>query len=218
MAKAKIIGKNWRQKQQLQSQSPKAAKKLGPTPSCEPPTAAAPTAATATAAKKKYKKKKHSLSSPSLGKYSPMLLRKVFQQQKESQLSKPEVRPESEVDDFFDEMSFCRLWASETGAVLHGEERTLGGGGGGGLLRRRGEPFFGEEVYRGEKNFLPLFGGTSSSPIANGSCSLASVQEEPVAVKKKKKSIIASLSLGPKDFPKKLQQNLASVNNQVSMV
>ena len=221
VAKAKMIGRNWRQKQQLQPPSQGFGKKLTASPSLEPPSTS-----TSTAAKKKYKKK-HSLSSPSLGKYSPLLLRKVFQQQKESQLAKFEPRPEDDMDDFFDETLFSRLWASETrggpSSRLHGEERTLGDGGISSPRRR--EAFVREDVRRsssssfsggvgGSNNFLPLFVGTPL--IGNNSCSLASVQEETApVVKKKKKSIIATLSLGQKDFPKKFQQNLANVNSQI---
>jgi len=224
VAKAKIIGRNWRQKQQQQQMLPPSlgsGKKLVASSSLEPATSAS-------AAKKKYKKKKHSLSSPSLGKYSPLLLRKVFQQKNESQLAKFEPRPEDDMDDFFDETLFSRLWASETRGVTstsrpHFEERSLGDGAS--VSRRRGEAFVREDVRRssssgfgGEQraanNFLPLFVGTPL--IGNTSCSLAAVQEDPVpVVKKKKKSIIATLSLGQKDFPKKLQQNLASVNSQI---
>jgi hypothetical protein len=220
VAAAKILGRNWQQKNQqhrlvsnLKNAEPPLVEVLSPVE-----------------VKKKYKKKKHSLSSPSLGKYSPLLLRKVFQQQKDpqqqqqQQLSKVEVRIDEE-----DETSFGQLWASEMSRI-RGEEKRIGG-----FLEERekdnGEAAFpfasGLYASGGENknNFSSsssslLFGGTFSN---SNSCSLAVLQQEqrlavPVIQKKKKKSIISSLSLGPKELPKKLvavQQNLVSVNSQI---
>ena len=233
VAKAKLIGRAWYQKQQKNVRANVVTNhKLGQTSSYEilstpstTSTTSSATASTAATAKKKYKKKKHSLSSPSLGKYSPMLLRKVFQQNKEFQSSKFEedARLEDACDDYdYEETVFSRLWASEASGTLHGEERSLAGG-----STRKGET---EEAFTsaersvlrrsGENKNNFLFGRTFSVGNGSGSCSLAvnassSLQESLSSVppKKKKKSIIASLSLGQKDLPKKIQQNFA--NSQI---
>ena len=215
VAAAKILGRNWQQRNQqhklvsnLKNVEPQIVEVLPTVP-----------------AKKKYKTKKHSLSSPSLGKYSPMLLRKVFQQQQKDhpQLAKVEVRIEEE-----DETSFGQLWASEMSRI-RGEEKRIGG-----VLEERERdneeafPFASGLYPSGENknNFSSssslLFGGTFSNSNSN-SCSLAVLQQEqrlavPVVAKKKKKSIISSLSLGQKELPKKLvavQQNFVNANNQI---
>jgi len=218
VAAAKILGRNWQQrhqKQQLeQQQQQQLLQRIA-----EATNEATAAAAVVVVAKKKYKKKKHSLSSPSLGKYSPLLLRKVFQQNQSkdpSNLVKVEVRlDEEDVEDEF-EASFS-LWASEAEnsrlssslVLLHGEERTRGGVG-----KREEEAFSRSGLDSSLENNKNNLRGTlhASSSLNNNSCSLA-VQHErasqhslSVPLKKKKKSIISSLSLGGKDSPKKLKE------------
>ena len=217
MAAAKILGRNWQQRHQKQhleqQQQQQLLQRIAE--------ASNETTPVVVVVKKKYKKKKHSLSSPSLGKYSPLLLRKVFQQNQNkdpSNLVKVEVRLDEEDGEDEFETSFS-LWASEAEnarlsspfVLLHGEERTRSGVG-----KREEEPFSqsgldsSNSSLENNKNNLR---GTlhASSSLNNNSCSLA-VQHErashytlSVPLKKKKKSIISSLSLGGKESPKKLK-------------
>ena len=216
VAAAKILGRTWQQrhqqkvlqKQQLLQQQQPVKRTFSNQRLPEPVLpASSPT--------KKYKKKKHSLSSPSLGKYSPMLLRKVFQHQQKDPLVEVTLNEDDEFE-FESERPFT-LWASETETartplLLHGEERRRGG-------ENKREDFF-------QKDPLPRGLTNSRIPEAStSSCSLGvelnteSLLSVPVVQKKKKKSIISSLSLGHhKELPKKLvaaQQSLTTTSSSI---
>jgi len=167
VAAAKILGRTWqnRQKQaQLQqqaedSQSPHLLMK-------------------------KDKKKKHSLSSPSLGKYSPLLLRKAWQQKDVGKM-------EDLTDDpFEDDGEFSDFWNFDFMTNPHAEARSRDGR----------ENVEGLQECR-KKKYI------QGSPVFESSSlpgSVTNVLQLPLP-KQKKKSIISSFSLSQKDFqPKKL--------------
>ena len=212
VAAAKILGRTWQQRhqqkalqrQQLLQQQQPVKRTFSNQRLPEPVLPAA-------APKKKYKQKKHSLSSPSLGKYSPMLLRKVFQHQQQKDPLVEVALNEDEEFEFEGERPFT-LWASETETartplLLHGEERTRGG-------QNKREDFFAKDPFspRGLTNSR-AFDASRTSSCSLGVEPISSHLSVPVVPKKKKKSIISSLSLGHKELPKKLvaaQQSLTT--------
>lgn len=173
VAAAKLLGRTW-QHRQKQAQAQQQALEL----------AKADEAQTPQLLMKKYKKKKHSLSSPSLGKYSPLLLRKAWQQKDLGKL-----------DDFNDEQleedgDFSDFWNFDFMSTPHAEARLRDG--------RENPECFQESRKKKYHNGSPVF---ESSSLPG---SVANVLQLPQH-KQKKKSIISSFSLSQKDFqPKKL--------------
>jgi hypothetical protein len=172
VAAAKLLGRTWQNRQkQAQQQALDLAK--------------ADEAQTQQQLMKKYKKKKHSLSSPSLGKYSPLLLRKAWQQK---DLGKLDDLNDEEVDE---DGEFSDFWNFDFMSTPHAEARLRDG-------REDVAEHFQESRKKKYLNGSPVF---ESSSLPG---SVSNVLQLPQQ-KQKKKSIISSFSLSQKDFqPKKL--------------